>query len=98
MIEGYRARTNIGVGLGMLAQLSGFFVSYYVHIGILLWLAAISIYGGFLLLIWGLWNYAKGKGYKGAWGLLGLLSIFGFAVLALFPDKKKDMSKGAANA
>jgi len=90
MIGEYRLRTNIGVGLGIIAQIVGFYVSYYVHIGIILWLAAIVIYGGFLLFIWGLWNYAKGKGYKGVWGLLGLFSIFGFIVLALFPDKKKN--------
>ncbi|MDD4879180.1 MAG: hypothetical protein PHR22_01835 [Candidatus Omnitrophica bacterium] len=89
MIREYRIKTNIGVGFGILSQIIGFLVSYYVHIGIVLWCAAILIYGGFLLLIWGLWNYAKGKGYKGVWGLLGLLSIFGFVVLVLFPDKKK---------
>ena len=89
MIGEYRLRTNIGVGFGILAQIVGFLASYYVQIGIVLWFAAIFIYGGFLMLIWGLWNYAKGKGYKGAWGLLGLLSIFGFVVLVLFPDKKK---------
>ena len=85
----YRIKTNIGVGFGILAQLIGFLVSDHIQIGIVLWCAAILIYGGFLLLIWGLWNYAKGKGYKGAWGLLGLLSVFGLVVLALFPDKKK---------
>ena len=90
MIKYYKLRTNIGVGYGILTQVVGFFASYYVHIGIVLWLAAILIYGGFLSLIWGLWNYAKGKGYKGVWGLLGLLSVFGFAVLAFFPDKKKE--------
>lgn len=89
MIEEYRIRTNIGVGFGIIAQIVGFYVSYFVQIGIVLWLAAIVIYGGSLLFIWGLWNYAKGKGYKGVWGLLGLLSIFGFVVLALFPDRKK---------
>ena len=89
MIGEYRLKTNIGVGFGILAQVVGFLASYYVHIGIVLWCAAILIYGGFLLLIWGLWNYAKGKGYKGAWGLLGLFSIFGFAILVFFPDRRK---------
>ena len=93
MIREYRIKTNIGVGFGILAQVIGFLASYYIQVGIVLWCAAILIYGGFLLLIWGLWNYAKGKGYKGVWGLLGLLSIFGFAVLALFPDKKKAQNK-----
>lgn len=89
MIGEYRVRTNIGVGLGIVSQITGFFASYLVHVGIVLWFSAILIYGGFLLFIWGLWNYAKGKGYHGAWGLLGLLSVFGFMILALFPDKKK---------
>lgn len=89
MIREYRIKTNVGVGFGILAQIIGFLASYYVHIGIILWCAAILIYGGFLLLIWGLWNYAKGKGYKGAWGLLGLLSIFGLVILVLFPNRKK---------
>jgi hypothetical protein len=91
MIGEYRVKTNIGVGFGILAQIIGFLASYFVQIGIVLWCAAIFIYGGFLLLIWGLWNYAKGKGYKGAWGLLGLLSIFGFVILALFPDRRKEV-------
>ncbi len=88
MIEEYRKKTNIGVGLGVLAQIAGFFLTF-IEIGIVLWVAAILIWGGFLLVIWGLWNYAKGKGYPGIWGLLGLLSIFGLIILALFPDKNK---------
>lgn len=90
MIGEYRLRANIGVGLGSIALIVGFCVSYFVHIGIILWFAAIVIYGGFLLFIWGSWNYAKGKGYKGIWGLLGLFFILGFIILVLFPDRKKD--------
>ena len=90
MNKEYRIKTNVGVGLGIIAQMIGFAVSKYVHIGIILWIAAIIIYGGFLMFIWGLWNYAKGKGYKGAWGLLGLLSVFGLVILALFPDRRKE--------
>jgi len=55
-----------------------------------MWVAAVFAWGGILLFIWGLWNYARGKGYKGTWGLLGLLSVFGLIILAFFPDKKKD--------
>jgi len=90
MIKEYAKKTNIGVGFGIIAQIIGFYLSYYAHIGIILWTAAILIWGGILLMMWGLWNYSKGKGYHGAWGLLGLLSIPGLIILALFPDRKKE--------
>ncbi len=89
MLSDYRIRTNIGVGLGVLAQLIGFIASQYVDIGTILWLAAILIYGGIILFIWGLWSYAIGKGYRGAWGLLGFLSLIGFVILFFFPDKHR---------
>ena len=52
MIGEYRIKTNIGVGFGILAQIIGFLASYYVHIGIVLWCAAILIYGGYLPSCW----------------------------------------------
>ena len=39
--------------------------------------------------IYGLCCYAKGKGYHGAWGLLGLLTIIGIIILVCFPDRHK---------
>jgi len=39
------------------------------------------------LLIWVGWRYAGGKGYHGAWGLLGSIGIIGFVILYLFPKK-----------
>lgn len=39
---------------------------------------------------YGVWVYAKGKGYSGILGvLLGLLLIFGLAVLAFLPDRRR---------
>ena len=38
---------------------------------------------GTWLLIWGLCYYAEAKGRSGYWGFCGLLSIFGFIILAL---------------
>jgi hypothetical protein len=89
MIGEFRRKTNIGILCGMLAQIIGFAASYYINIGIVMWVAAVFAWGGILLFIWGLWNYARGKGYRGAWGLLGLLSVFGLIILAFFPDRKK---------
>lgn len=94
MLPEYRIKTNIGVGLGILAQLIGFIASQYVDIGTVLWLAAILIYGGIILFVWGLWAYAIGKGYRGTWGLLGFLGVFGLIALFLFPDKQRS-SKSA---
>lgn len=89
MIEEFRRNTNVGVLSGIIAQVIGFVISYYFHIGIIMWVGAVLVWGGILLFIWGLWNYAKGKGYRGTWGLLGLLSVIGLIILAFFPDKKK---------
>jgi len=43
--------------------------------------------------IWGLYNFAKSKGYHGAWCLLGLLSILGLIILACMPDRLKEFSQ-----
>ncbi|HOX10316.1 MAG TPA: hypothetical protein PLA52_06705 [Candidatus Omnitrophota bacterium] len=88
MIEEYRRKTNIGVSSGIVAQVLGYFLTFS-QVGIIMWIGALLAWGGFLLVMWGLFNYAKGKGYSGLWGLLGLLSVFGLAILAFFPDKKK---------
>ena len=42
---------------------------------------------GLILLIVGLRQYAKAKGYGDVYGLLGLLSLVGVVVLAVLPDK-----------
>lgn len=91
MLEEYRRKTNIGFGLGLIALLIGYLLSRYVIIGIVLWLAAILIYSGILIAIWGLWHYAKGKGYHGGWGFLGFLGIIGLIILCLLPDRNKEI-------
>ncbi len=93
MLKEYKAKTVGGLGLGILAIFIGYLMSL-VDIGTVLWFAAIFIWGGVLLFVWGLWCYAKGKGYHGIWGLLGFLGPIGLIVLIFFPDKQKAGSKG----
>lgn len=56
------------------------------------WVAALSwvgIVGGAALFILGLGYYAAAKGHSRWAGLLGMLSIIGYLVLALLPDRRK---------
>lgn len=90
MLEGSKAKTNLGVGLGLLLQLGGRILvdqESTVIFGFIL------ILGGFIAFLWGCAHYAKGKGYSGWFGLLGLLSIIGLIILVLFPDKHKAQSQ-----
>ena len=94
MLEQYKKKTNIFVGVGFITQIIGRFLTVNATISLSLVLGYLVQIGGAALMIIGCVNYAKGKGYSGAWGLLGFLSIIGFIVLALFPDRHKQ-PKGA---
>ncbi len=87
MLQEYKAKTNIGAGIGFFLIILGGFMMNASQLVLLF--GSAMILAGAVLLIWGLWNYSKGKGYHGAWGFLGLLAIFGLIALALFPDKNK---------
>ncbi len=58
-------------------------------------LLAVGLEGGILvgniLLIIGLSYYARAKGYTAFLGLVGLLSCIGLVILALLPDKTKNV-------
>ena len=58
-------------------------------------LLAVGLEGGILagniLLIIGLSYYAKAKGYTAYLGLVGVLSCIGLVILALLPDKTKNL-------
>jgi hypothetical protein len=87
MLAEKKTNTNIGVGIGFVLQLGGHFLRTNVDgMGIIGLVIAII---GLALFIWGCVNYAQGKGYSGALGLLGLLSCFGLIVLVVLPDKHK---------
>jgi hypothetical protein len=83
MIAEYKRKTNWGVGLGLVALVSGNAMAA----------GAGGIGGrglmviGIGLFIWGCVSYAKAKGQHPAWGILGLFSIFGLIALVLMKDR-----------
>ncbi|MGI0134172.1 MAG: hypothetical protein ACREBW_04360 [Candidatus Micrarchaeaceae archaeon] len=88
MLAEYKTKTNIGVGLGIVAELVGNFLLDPTSRAQAV-LGAVIILVGFVMFIWGCVQYAKGKGHSGWFGLLGLVSIFGLLVLVFLPDRHK---------
>jgi len=89
MLEPYKKKTNIFVGVGFITQIIGRHFTLGATTSLSLALGYLLQIAGAVLMVIGCVNYAKGKGYSGAWGLFGILSILGFIVLALFPDRHK---------
>ncbi|MEC7566430.1 MAG: hypothetical protein VX738_12180 [Planctomycetota bacterium] len=50
-------------------------------------LCGLLMLAGTVLLIWGLWYYAKSRDRSGYWSLCGLLSCIGIIILACLRDK-----------
>ncbi|MEW6352612.1 MAG: hypothetical protein AB1646_26495 [Thermodesulfobacteriota bacterium] len=90
MLPGYAKKTNIGIGLAIIMWVG---VYYFGNdpgeteraLAGLLWLGATVPF------VLGCCAYAKGKGYESAWGILGLFCWFGLLVLALFPDRHRQV-------
>jgi hypothetical protein len=83
----YKKKTNIGMGLGIVAQFVGVVLINSGYVGTVFGYS--FLLGGIVLCIWGCWSYAKGKGYDGVLGFLGLFTIIGLIILACLPDKHK---------
>ncbi len=90
MLPEYKTRTNVGVGLGIIFLSIKLLLSKSGH-GTPLLFSVLQLAGIICWLV-GLYAYAKGKGHHGAWGALGLLSLLGWIVLALMPDKNMQPS------
>lgn len=82
MIEKYKKRTNIFIGIA-------FLVGVFLRPNTRGLIFIIFIIGDIILWVLGCYNYAKGKGYHGAWGALGVFPLVGAIVLIFFPDKNK---------
>lgn len=86
MLQANKRNTNIGVGLGWLLSVLGNVLrqqQYPPAAYLLVFLAAVFLF------LWGCSQYAKGKGYSGWWGALGVLYLLGLLVLVLMPDRHK---------
>ncbi|HIA18083.1 MAG TPA: hypothetical protein EYM91_00015 [Acidobacteria bacterium] len=90
MLPEKRFKTNVGVGIGSVLQLAGFFLVETVETakvaGLVLILISLPVF------VWGCMNYAEGKGYSKSVGLLGLGSIIGLIVLIVLPEEGSDSS------
>lgn len=84
MLETYKRDTNVGVGVGIIANIiSRVNAENHLVLSIIFGLI------GVIAMIWGCAMYARGKGYSGWLGLLGIFWIIGFIVLLCFKDKYK---------
>ena len=85
MLSEKKTATNIGVGIGIVLQIIGrVLMNQQGGLAIVGLVLALVGAGAF---IWGCVNYAQGKGYHPALGLLGLLRCLGLIVLVVLPDK-----------
>ena len=88
MLKEYQRKTNLGVGLGILAQALARFVLMPKG-GAMEAVGWVVLLAGLAVFIWGCCAYMKGKGYHPALGALGILSLLGLIVMIIFPDKHK---------
>lgn len=92
MLQEYKTKTNIGIGLGLLLSLGGRMLLAGGEQQLNLLAGLVLTIAGAIAFIWGCMSYARGKGYSPLFGLLGLLYILGLIILALMPDKHKSTS------
>lgn len=87
MLKEYRAQTILGVWGGLFFCAAGWLIFQtplaYRHFG------ALMLAGGYVLFVSGCIMYAKGKGWDGLWGLLGILGPPGLLFLYALRDKSK---------
>ena len=93
MLVGYKKKTNIGIGLAFVTFFAAILINSLSESQIVSTIA--FLVGSITMPLWifGVWCYAKGKGYHGAWGLLGVFTLIGFIILACFPDRHKSISE-----
>jgi hypothetical protein len=89
MLAEYKKKTNQAIGLAIVAFLMAILINSLSKSQIATAMAYVFMTSVMPLWICGVWFYAKGKGYHGAWGLLGVFTLFGLIILAFFPDRHK---------
>jgi hypothetical protein len=88
MLPHKKTKTNIGVGIGIVLQLSKFILVSMGYVSPTSGLIIELI--GIVFFTWGCMNYAEGKGHSKWLGLLGLLSCIGLLILIFLPDRHRE--------
>lgn len=86
-----QTNANVGMGLGFVLQLAGFFLPEVIQVPFETGLALIL--AGFPAFIWGGIHYAQGKGHPRLIGSVAMLGILGLVVLILLPYREFDVSR-----
>lgn len=84
----HRNNANLGIGLGLVLQLAGFFLpgplQLHALAGLVIVLASLPLF------VWGSMHYAVGKGQSKLFGIAGMLGLVGLVVLMMLPNRRKD--------
>lgn len=83
------------IGVGLLIQIGASIALAVTNISLAI-LGMVSFLG-FIVFALGCYYYAKGKGRSGLWGIIGFLSLIGFIILLILPDKSANQSQAAAS-
>ena len=89
MLAEYKKQTNAAIGLAIVAFLIGVIISNFSESEEAVVIGKAFGAGAIFPFVLGCCYYAKGKGYHGAWGLLGVFCPFGLIILICFPDRHK---------
>ena len=93
MLQEYKTKTNIGVGLGILIQICGrVLAGQEGDPAAMPFLGLAVLIVGLCVFIWGCMSYARAKGHHPAWGMFGLMSLIGLLVLYFLKDRHKEAS------
>ena len=87
MLAEYKARSNVGIAVGLVMQVMGGICPAEPA-----WMAMLRVlllFGGLGVFCWGCVSYAQGKGRNGLWGVLGITSLLGLIILVILPDDHK---------
>lgn len=82
------------IGVGLLLKIAAGIALSLTNLPLLL-LGTVSFIG-FVVFVIGCYYYAKGKGRSGLWALIGVLSLIGFIILLVLPDKSNGQAQPAA--
>jgi hypothetical protein len=83
----FKVKTNLGIGLGMLTNVAARVLPTTTGHSPLASAVAVPLaFAGGSLCLWGCTCYARGKGYHGAFGLLGIAPAVGFQLLRTLGD------------